>query len=71
MLLIEARCNIYNYWKVNSEFSVHRRNNRHMVRISKENLLPQTEDIEDEEISQVVTEIVKKEKTVQTHCHIT
>ena len=32
-----------------------------MVRISKQNLLPQTVDIEDEEISQVDTEGAKKE----------
>ena len=57
--------------KVISEFSVHHSNNRHMARISKQNLLPQTEDIEVEEISQVVTEGAKKENKVQAHCHIT
>ena len=46
-LSIHERESVYNFWKVNSEISIHRSNGQHLANISKENLLNQVADIHD------------------------
>ena len=53
---------IYEFWKVNSVVSVH--NNRHMVKIAKENILTQTDDSVDDIMP---TESKKYQKTYFIH----
>lgn len=55
MMSLEFRQQVYNYWQINSETSVHRSNGRHIVKVSQENILPQTVDIIDTEVSKVDT----------------
>ena len=54
-LSIRERESAYNFWKVNSEISVHRSNGQHLANISKENLLNQVADIHDVDTTTVDT----------------
>ena len=56
----EMRQIVYDFWKVNSVVSVHRSNNRHIVKIAKENILTQTIDLIDDDI--IPAELKKKKK---------
>ena len=67
-LSIDVRQPVYNFWKVNSEISVHRSNGRHLVNISKENLLNEVVDLNDSDISTVET---KRGIKIQAHKQIT
>ena len=58
----------YNFWKVNSETSVHRSNGQHMINISKENIQIQVSDIPDVELTTVET---KRGIKLQAHGHVT
>ena len=55
LLRISERESAYNFWKINSEISIHRSNGRHFIKISKENILTQVSDIQDSNISTVET----------------
>ena len=55
LLSISERESAYNFWKINSEISIHRSNGRHFIKISKENILTQVSDIQDSNISKVDT----------------
>ena len=68
LLTLSERESAYNFWKINSEISVHRSNGRHLVNISKENILIQVADIEDPNISSVET---KRGLKLQAHKRIT
>ena len=64
---------VYDFWKVNSVVSVHRSNNRHIVKIAKENILTQTIDLIDGDI--IPAELEKKKKKCRPTdvfhpCHI-
>ena len=49
MTTIEERQNVYNFWKKNSGVSVHRSNNRHMVKVAVGNIKKQTVDLHDDD----------------------
>ena len=68
LLPIETRQQVYNFWEVNSEISIHRSNNRHMTKIRKDNILVQTADLEDTDVSAVEC---KKGDKLQGHHKIT
>ena len=53
---------MYNFWKANSEVSVHRSNNRHIVKVSPKNLKKQVVDLEDDWISDITTKRGDKKK---------
>ena len=55
LLRISERESAYNFWRINSEISIHRSNGRHFIKISKENILTQVSDIQDSNISTVET----------------
>ena len=59
---IANRQDIYNFWKSNSELSVHRSNDRHIVKILKRNLKIQVQDITDEWISDAPSKKYEKKK---------
>ena len=61
---IHERKSAYNFWKVNSEISIHRSNGRHLANISKENLLNQVADIHDVDTTTVDT---KRGPKLQAH----
>ena len=67
-LSVDVRQSAYNFWKVNSEISVHRSNGRHLVNISKENLLNQVADLVDDGLKTVET---KRGPQIQAHKRIT
>ena len=64
LLDINERESCYNFWKVNSEISVHRSNGRHLINISKENIQTQVSDLPDSELTTVET---KKGTKLQAH----
>ena len=51
-LAIHIREQIYNYWEVNSEMSIHRSNNRH-IRIKTSNISDHVKDIPDDNINTI------------------
>ena len=55
---------------MNSEISVHRSNNRHLVNISKENLLNQVVDLNDSDISTVETKRGIKIQAHKNNCRV-
>ena len=68
-LLFLSECkSAYNFWKINSEISVHQSNGRQLVNISKEDILIQVADIKDPNISLVET---KRGLKLQAHKRIT
>ena len=67
-LSICERGSAYNFWKVNSEISVHRSNGRYLANISKEKLLNQVADIHDTETT---TGDTKKGPKLQAHRQVT
>ena len=67
-LSIDFSQSVYNFWKVNSEISLHRSKGRHLVNISKENVLNQVVDLNDSDISTVET---KRGFKIQAHKRIT
>ena len=60
--------NVYKFWKANSQVSVHHSNNRHLVKISKENMTLNTKDIQDDSIKRTET---KRGPKLQAHRKIT
>ena len=48
MLSLDTRKEVYNYWKANSEVSVHGSNDRHILKLAKKNIPSQVIDIDDE-----------------------
>ena len=67
-LSIRERESAYNFWKENSEISIHGSNGRHLANISKENLLNQVADIHDVDITPVNT---KRGPKLQAHRRVT
>ena len=65
---LAERVNVYNFWKANSQVSVNRSNNRHLAKISKENMTLNTKDIQDDSIEQVET---KRGTKLRAHRKIT
>ena len=65
--ICEREC-AYNFWKKNSEISVHRSNGRHSANIFKENLLNQVADIHDVDTTTVDT---KGDPKLQAHRRVT
>ena len=63
----EVRQIVYDIWKVNSVVSVHRSNNRRLVKIAKENILTQTVDLTDDDIMPAES---KKTEKVQANRRI-
>ena len=59
---------MYDFWKLNSEVSVHRSNDRHIVKINLENVRPQVADLEDDNISLIN---MKGGEKKQAHKHVT
>ena len=51
----DEHVNVYNFWKANSQVSVRCSNNRHLVKISKENMTLNTKDIQDDSFEQIET----------------
>ena len=73
-LSVEERQRVYDFWKLNSEVSVHRSNDRHIVKINLENVRPQVADLEDDNISLINTKRGEKKqahKRVTTKCYKT
>ena len=68
MLPKEIRLQMYDYWKVNSEVSVHRSNDRNIIKISKQHISQQTADLDDSNISIAKC---KKGNKMQAHRQIT
>ena len=60
-LSVEECQRVYDFWKLNSDVSVHRSNDCHIVKINLENVCPQVANLEDDNISLINTE--RKEKT--------
>ena len=61
---LDEHVNVYNFWKADSQVSTHRSNNRHLVKISKENTTLNTKDIQDNSIEQIET---KRGPKLQAH----
>ena len=59
---------MYDFWELNSEVSVHRSNDHHIVKINLENVRPQVADLEDDNISLINT---KRGEKKQAHKHVT
>ena len=68
LLSISERESAYNFWKINSEISIHRSNGRHFIKISKENISTQVSDIQDSNISTVET---KRDYKLEAYKRIT
>ena len=62
LLSVEERQRVYDFWKLNSEVSVHRSNDHHLVKINLENVRPQVADLEDDNISLINTKRGEKEQ---------
>ena len=62
MTSVNNRQDMHDFWKANSDVSVHRSNNRHIVKILKKNLKKQVTDLADEFISEVTTKRGEKKK---------
>ena len=67
-LSVEERQRVYDFWKLNSEVTVHRSNDCHIVKINLENVLSQVADLEDDNISLINT---MRRKKKQAHKHVT
>ena len=67
-LTVEERQRVYDFWKLYSEVSVHRSNDHHSVKINLENVRPQVEDLEDDNISLINT---KRGEKKQAHKRVT
>ena len=52
MMSKEIRQAIYQFWKDNSQYSTFRSNDRHLVRVSKENILQQVIDLHDNDVKE-------------------
>ena len=63
MLPLDLRQEIYDFWKANSELSIYRSNGRHIAKIDKSNILPQHNDIVDNETS----DLEKNPNKLQAH----
>ena len=61
-LSAEERQGVYDFWKLNSEVSVHRSSDRHIVKINLENVCQQVADLEDDNISLINTKRGEKKK---------
>ena len=59
---------MHDFWKLNSEVSVHRNNDCHIVKINLENVHPQVANLEDDNISLINTKTGEKK---QAHKHVT
>ena len=59
---------MYDFWKLNSEVSVHRSNDRHIVKINLENVHPQVADLEGDNVSLINT---KRGEKKQAHKRVT
>ena len=59
---------MYDFWKLNSDVSVHRSNDCHIVKINLENVCPQVANLEDDNISLINT---KRGKKKQAHKCVT
>ena len=59
-LSVEERQRVHDFWKLNSEVSVHRSNYRHIAKINLENVCPQVADLEDDNISSINTKEEEK-----------
>ena len=59
------RQEVHDFWKANSEVSVHRSNGRHYVKISEKNMRKQVADLNDNEITDYLGRRPKKKKTQQ------
>ena len=73
-LSVDERQRMYDFWKLNSEVSVHRSNDRHTVKINLENVDPQVAYLEDGNISLINTKRGEKkqaDKRVTTRCYKT
>ena len=71
-LSAEERQGVYDFWKLNSEVSVHRSSDRHIVKINLENVCQQVADLEDDNISLINTKRGEKKqahKLVTTKCY--
>ena len=67
-LRICERKSAYNFWKVNSEISVHRSNGQHLANVFKENLLNHVSDIDDVDTTAVDT---KRGPKLEAHRRVT
>ena len=68
-LSVEERQRVYDFWKLNSEVTVHRSNDCHIVKINLENVRsPQVADLEDDNTSLINT---MRRKKKQAHKHVT
>ena len=73
-LSVDERQRMHDFWKLNSEVSVHRSNDRHTVKINLENVDPQVAYLEDGNISLINTKRGEKkqaDKRVTTRCYKT
>ena len=61
-LSVEERQRVYDFWKLNSEVSVHRSNDRNTVKINLEKVCPQVADLEDDNISLINTKRGEKKQ---------
>ena len=61
-LNVEERQRVYDFWKLNSEVSVHRSNDRNTVKINLEKVCPQVADLEDDNISLINTKRGEKKQ---------
>ena len=61
-LSVEERQRVYDFWKLNSEVSVHRSNDRTTVKINLEKVCPQVADLEDDNISLINTKRGEKKQ---------
>ena len=67
-LSVEEGQRVYDFWKLNSEVSVHRSNDCHIVKINLQNARPQVADLEDDYISLINA---KREEKKQAHKRVT
>ena len=54
LLALTERQNIYNFWLLNSVVSVHRSNDRHIMKIPKSNLILQVKDLQDVNLKTII-----------------
>ena len=61
MLPLSVRQLVYDFWKVNSQVSTYRSNNRHFAKITKSNVLPQQVDVIDSDVQESENNVYKLE----------
>ena len=70
MLDLDVRQQMYNFWVLNSEISVHRSNNRHIMKIVNKNIKDNVKNIQDGNLKPIIDEEGTAKNKSEAHHHI-